>query len=254
MGRSRCGGEVQEDVERGAKAQEDRSSNKKVARRSSRKAGAAGGSGPAIVTTVATPWERNAVVVELTERIRAVDRETKAALVHGVVELGRLLFEVQQLIPYGEWTRWLSEGVHIEPRTATRYMQVSQWAASAPQEFAKVEDLDITKIYRLLSLEPQVRRRLYDRPIRIPASGVRLRLPEMTVPQLDDVIRDLTARPPEQDPVPKLVQGARHRVAALQAHAEQLIEHGDHIDPETIAELHEDLLQVAQSLQDAFDL
>lgn len=225
-------------------------------RSATRKAGRRRPAEEVLVPTVATPWERNDAVLKLTRAIQALDRATKATYVANVVRLGGLLVEVRQLLPEGEWTRWLAHGVHFDERTAYRYLAVHAWATRYPTEFGKVKELDITKIYALLPLDRDLRRRLYDRAIAIPKTRLKLTLHEMNGPQLGRVIKDLTATPDDEDhdPVPELLQATRHRLAALQANTHQLIEHAADIDRDTIVDLYNDLLEVADQLERAFDL
>lgn len=203
---------------------------------------------------VVTPWERNPAVVRLTRSIRSLERKTARAMVDAVMRLGEMLTKVNEELPHGEWRRWLDQAVRIKPSTAQRYMAVYAWARTKPREWRNVADLSITKIYRLLPLEPEQRRRLYRRPVPIPGTVRRLPLGEMTVAELDRVIRDLTAPSPTGDPVPRLLKGAHHRLAGLRAHADELIEHRTDVDPEAIAALHEDLLELTQRLEAAFEL
>lgn len=207
-----------------------------------------------MTSTIAAPWERNRPVARLTAAIVELKRKTAKMLVDAAVSLGGMLEDVKQRLPHGEWNRWLATGVHIDQRTAERYMAMYRWKRASPREFAKVHDLDISKVYRVMPLSPELRRRLYDRAIPIPDTPVRLTLREMTVAQLNDVIRGFGTTPAREDPVPKLLQGARHRVASLRAHTDELIEHAADVDPDAIAELHAELLEVAERLEGAFGL
>lgn len=207
-----------------------------------------------VVSTVATPWERNASVVRLTRAITALDKRTAKVVVDAVLELGRMLGAARDELPHGEWLRWLAEGVRMDVETVRRYIAVHEWSHTRPRDFARFKDLSISKLYRLLKLQPQDRRRLHGRRLAIPGSNERLTLDAMTLTQLDRVIRDLRAAPPSSDPVPKLLQGARSRFAGLQAHCDELIEHQGDVDPDAIAQLHEDLLGLAERLESTFDL
>ena len=220
--------------------------SKKVTRRT--------GTRDVVSGTLAAPWRRNRTVVRLTRAIVALDQKTATTVVEAVLELGRMLLRVKDELPHGEWAKWLSEGVRLEQNTAARYMAVSAWAMARPREFAKFRALSISKIYRLLALEPEQRRALHGRALAVPGTDRRLMISEMTLAQFDRVIRDLTAPPPPADPVPKLLQGARHRFGALQAYAAELIEHGADVDPEQVADLHAGLVELAERLESAFGL
>jgi hypothetical protein len=114
--------------------------------------------------------------------------------------------------------------------------------------------VSITKVYRLLQLAPDDRRRLVDRRVRIPDTDLRLRLEEMTMAHLDRVIRDMITPPPAEDPVPELLRAARHRLAGFEAQAAELIEHRADVDPADIAALHTQLVDVTHRLERAFRL
>ena len=207
-----------------------------------------------LAADVVIPWRDDPVVTRTTEKIIALDRRTARTFVSGIVRIGAMLRTMRDRLPHGEFEEWLEEGVHIEPRTARRYIGVSEWATDRPDEFAKVQALSVTKLYRLLSVEPEVRRTLYDRRLAIPGTTKRLHLADMTVDHLERVLGDLAPAPPRTNPVPKLLKAARSRIAGLDATTTELIAHQRRVDDEAIAEIHAELMEVAERIEEAFGL
>jgi len=61
--------------------------------------------------------------------IEVVDRgsnQTGKILLAGAIEIGRRLKEAKDLLPYGEWGKWLKESVSYSQRTADRLMQICE--------------------------------------------------------------------------------------------------------------------------------
>jgi hypothetical protein len=207
-----------------------------------------------VTTTVATPWERNAVVARATTKILKLERETAARVVDAVVEVGKLLAVVKDQLPRGEWLRWLEEGAHFDPRTAARYMAVEYWARTQPRDFARIRGVSISKVYLLLGLASDERRELIGRRVPIPETNLRLRIEEMTFAHLDRVIRDMRAVPPPVDPVPALLQTAHNRLDAFETLVDALIEHGARVEPTAAATLHRELAEITTRIAKAFGL
>jgi hypothetical protein len=136
-------------------------------------------------------------------------------------------------------------------RTAIRYVAVAEWARTRPREFARVADLSITKIYRLLRIDPELRRRLVGRRHLVPSTNRRQPLAEMTIVQLDEVIDSFTTGPPPDDPLPHLVQATRNRFANLQANVDELLAHEDRVDPDVLVEFHTAAVELTDRLATA---
>lgn len=205
-----------------------------------------------MVAEVVTPWREDRVVLRTTEKLRALDQRTAGVVADAVVKMGVMIQQTRERLAHGQFLDWLDGGVHIEVRTAQRFMAVAQWALDRPGEFAKVKALSISKIYRLLTVPPDIRRTLYGRRLAIPGTDKRLYLADMSARQLDRVIDDLAPAPPPRSPVPALMKATRHRIDALEALTSDLIAHKRDVDPDDIADVHTDLVALADALEDAF--
>ena len=56
--------------------------------------------------------------------INLIKQQTEKVVLNNAIEIGRRLKEVKDLIPYGEWGKWLAESVSYTERTAQRLMLV----------------------------------------------------------------------------------------------------------------------------------
>jgi hypothetical protein len=75
----------------------------------------------------------------------------------------------------------------------------------------------------------------------------------MTVIELGEVIGGLVARPTPIKSIGKLVQGARHRIAGLDAVADELVRRKEEIDDEQASALVEELRAVLEELVAALE-
>ncbi|OLN27461.1 Protein export cytoplasm protein SecA ATPase RNA helicase [Desulfosporosinus metallidurans] len=55
--------------------------------------------------------------------INTIRHQAGKILLAGAIEIGRPLKEAKDLLPYGEWGKWLKESVSYSQRTAERLMQ-----------------------------------------------------------------------------------------------------------------------------------
>lgn len=56
--------------------------------------------------------------------INRIKEETSMIMLAGALEIGRRLKEAKDLLPHGEWGKWLVESVNYSQRTANRLMQL----------------------------------------------------------------------------------------------------------------------------------
>lgn len=192
-------------------------SRKKLAKRSSRRAairpGASGLTGA------------ESLAERLTREILEIDRRSKTRVVEDVVAVGSRIKQLQQHLGFGRWLSWLSEHLPYSPRTAQRYVAVAQWSEAFPDDYAHFAPLGLGKLQQIATLTPSQRARFRrQRRFQIPGTNTRKTLALMTLEQLSSVIRGadaLAARPQPVDPG-KVLQRFRHRLAGLDALADQL--------------------------------
>lgn len=98
----------------------------------------------------------------VTTEIWMIRRQVEQTALSGAIEIGRRLTEAKELLPHGEWGRWLREEVEFSQRTANNFMrlyaeygdaQVSLFGAN-PQALA---NLPYTKALQLLAVPEEER-------------------------------------------------------------------------------------------------
>lgn len=98
----------------------------------------------------------------VTTEIWMIRRQVEQTALSGAIEIGRRLTEAKELLPHGEWGKWLQEEVSFSQRTANNFMrlaaeygdaQVSLFGAN-PQALA---DLPYTKALQLLAVPEEER-------------------------------------------------------------------------------------------------
>ncbi|MEM6291323.1 MAG: DUF3102 domain-containing protein [Myxococcota bacterium] len=211
-------------------------------------------------TRRSTPARRGSAVlvdsepleVRLTREILAVDGASKTRVVHDVVAIGNRLKQLQAHLGFGRWLSWLSEELPYSPRTAQRYIAVAAWAADNEEDFEAFAPLGLGKLQLLAALDPRQRARFRrQQRFQIPGTGTRKTLALMTREQLGAVIEGvgrLSAGPPAVDPT-KILQRFRHRVAGLDALADQIREHADALERDEMEAALEALESVAEELR-----
>lgn len=189
----------------------------------------------------------------LTAEILAIDRGSKIRVVEDVVAIGQRIKVLQVHLGFGQWLSWLSGHLPFSPRTAQRYVAVAHWAAEHPDDYEHFASLGLGKLQLIAGLTPQLRARFRrQQRFRLPGTSTRKTLALMTHEQLDSVIRglgDFTARPPALPPG-KVLQRFRHRLAGLDAMADQLRAHADALPVDEVEEAVEALEAVLAEVRE----
>lgn len=198
-------------------------------------------------------WQRNREVARLTKEILALEREAGAMVVAIVVQMGSKMRQIQAALEAGEWLSWVATAVPFNPRTIQRAMRLSVWAEEQPKELDRLEHLGATKLYMLAPLDPDRRRELTGRvPLVIPGHVRPKTVEQMTTVELGKVIGGLTSRPAPQKPIGRLVQGLRHRIAGVDAVADELVRRYEEVDAEQADAVMQALRAVLEQLEGAF--
>lgn len=199
-------------------------------------------------------WQRNREVQRLTREILALQTDVAAKVVAAFVEMGTRMRQIRAALEHGQWLVWVQTAVPFDARTITRAMRLSEWAEEEPREVKRLEKLGPTKLAMLAPLAPDRRRELTGRvPLVIPGRVVPKTAELMTTVELGQVIGGFTARPTPRKPIAKLVQGMRHRIAGVDAVADELVRRRDEVDGEQAAALLEALQAVVAELRAAFE-
>jgi|GEM_PF-2725706 len=91
-------------------------------------------------------------------QIEAEIKQLKKTTALGIMEIGDKLLEAKEIVPFGEWERWLSNNVSLSLRTARNFMMVAR--GFSDKERQALADLEITKIYYLAGLSEEKRNTL----------------------------------------------------------------------------------------------
>ncbi len=195
---------------------------------------------------------RESVEQRLTREILSIDRTNKARLAHDVVAIGERLAQLQERLGFGQWLSWLSRHLPFPPRTAQRYIAIAMWAGEHAEDFEQFAPLGLGKLQLLAALPPQRRARFRrQQRFQVPGTGTRKSLELMTLQQLDAVIRgmeSLTASAPSVSPA-AMLRRFRHRVAGLDALADQLRDNADALPVDDVAATIHDLESVLEELR-----
>lgn len=97
------------------------------------------------VFTDGKPWNANRFKKD------AIDHFTKHAL-HGV-QGGKILLVLKEMLPHGEFEKFLREELTIDPRTARNYMALALRFSGFDPEL--IEEIGLTKLYSMLKAPAQ---------------------------------------------------------------------------------------------------
>lgn len=86
----------------------------------------------------------------------------------------------------------------------------------------------------------------------IPGHELPKTIDTMTAVELGAVIGSLVTRPGPRKPIGRLVQGIKHRIAGLDAVADELLRRKDEVEEEDAAAMVEALRAVLEELEGAF--
>lgn len=86
-------------------------------------------------------------------------RESQHRFIEDVVAIGRNLIRVKDLLPHGEFGKWLGSEFAMSSRTAERYMQAAKAFGPNP---TRVSCLPLRVIYALAAEPAQTRERVLE--------------------------------------------------------------------------------------------
>lgn len=110
------------------------------------------------------PMAQQRDIRTVTAEIRTITEQTRKMLVSSIVEIGRRLCEAKEMLPHGEWGRWLAEEVEFKQSTANNYMRIfREYSAEqmtldgAVANSQTIGNLSYTKALQLLALPAEER-------------------------------------------------------------------------------------------------
>lgn len=101
-----------------------------------------------------------------------------------IIEIGRRLLQAKEMIPHGQWGRWLEEKVEFSHRTANNFMK----AAEEYSNSQSLANLPPTKIFALLDLPAEDREQFVQQPHELP-TGETKTVDDMTTRELQEAIK-----------------------------------------------------------------
>lgn len=101
---------------------------------------------------------------QLAVEIITFDRQAKITAVSCAIEIGERLLEVKDLVPHGEWGKWLKENVNYSQSTANNFMRLyKEYGNNQGSLFTTltnsqtIMNLDVSKALALTVLPPEER-------------------------------------------------------------------------------------------------
>jgi len=77
-----------------------------------------------------------------------------------MLQIGDELNKAKQLLPFGEWEKWLAENINYSTRTARLLMQAAN--VFDPTKRKAISDLSITKVYLIAQADPNQQENLIE--------------------------------------------------------------------------------------------
>jgi len=103
-------------------------------------------------------------LVVVTEEIRYLDSQAKRLVLGHAIEIGRRLKEAKELVPYGEWGKYIREQLNYSDSTAQNFMRIFEEYGAAQQslfgpvaESQALGNLSYTKALALLAVPREER-------------------------------------------------------------------------------------------------
>lgn len=98
----------------------------------------------------------------VTTEIWMIRRQVEQTALSGAIEIGRRLTEAKELLPHGEWGKWLQEEVSFSQRTANNFMRLAAEYGDAQVSLfggnsQALADLPYTKALQLLAVPEEER-------------------------------------------------------------------------------------------------
>ena len=161
-------------------------------------------------------------IAVITQEIQELCRQAKTMLLMYAVEIGRRLVEAKEVLPHGEWGRWIKENTEFSQSTANNYMKLfDEYGASQMTIFGAVVNsqtlgnLPYSKALALLAVDADERENFAEE---VGAS-------ELSVKELESVIRERDAEKARREALEEKleeVERARNEYAAAAHEASEL--------------------------------
>ena len=140
-----------------------------------------------------------------------------------IIEIGKRLAQVKEILPHGEWEKWLDEKVEFSKERAKQFIKIANECSNSISMWY----IYPTKVFALLDIPKEERKQFVQRPIEIPSGEVKTvdqmtkyKLPEiLTAQNIADylsisrrVVYELFQRFPSAGGIPNFDIGSSRRV------------------------------------------
>lgn len=153
----------------------------------------------------------------IAEGIRTIVRQTRMIVLQNAMEIGRLLLEAKEMVPYGEWGDYLEREVEFSKSTANNMMQLYKEYGSTQQSlfsrgFDSMMELPYTKALKLLAVPEEEREQFAEQ---VDAAHISNR-------ELDQAIRERDEAKKREESARELQMAAQERFEEERNRVEQL--------------------------------
>lgn len=152
----------------------------------------------------------------VTAEIVTITAQTRYTMVSAAIEIGRRLVEAKELVPHGEWGKYLEEQVDFSASQANNMMRLfNEYGSGQESLFGSgskaIEKLTVTSAIRLLSLPAEEREEFAE------ANNVA----EMSTRELEKAIRERNEARQAQEAARQEADSTAQALAAAQEEAEK---------------------------------
>ncbi len=191
----------------------------------------------------------------LTAEIRQLQKTALRDLAESIVEIGRRLTVIREMLVRGAWLAWLADEMPFSDSAAFNYIRLAGWAQAHPGAFHTWKHLGPTKLYALETLDGSTRRALRERKsYAVPGTDRTRTLDRMSVADFYLLMDELRGNLPAERPIARLVDSQRRRIRGLATATDALLERKDEVDRDDARELRDALAAAAHRLERAFRL
>lgn len=152
----------------------------------------------------------------VTAEIVTITAQTRYTMVSAAIEIGRRLVEAKELVPHGEWGKYLEEQVDFSASQANNMMRLfNEYGSGQESLFGSgseaIKRLSVTSAIRLLSLPAEEREEFAEEN----------NVAEMSTRELEKAIRERNEARQAQEAARQEADSTAQALAAAQAEAEK---------------------------------
>ncbi len=167
------------------------------------------------------PFEDPAAVALAREVLQLYETAARD-MAETVVEIGRRLDALGQLVPQGSMYRWVDQHAPFSRRAAVNYLRLARFAQERPADFQRWKHLGPSKLYAITTLGWEGLRVMRRRKTHPVGPGERRTLERMSVAQLYARVASLRGDPAQPEST-RVLDSARRRARGLATVADTLV-------------------------------